>query len=343
MVQRADPSTARIATVGMTPAETTLVLPEPDGPTSVTNRRPPRIAATHLRHQRTATEEVADVLLTERRRPLYGFPAGRASRWRPSLVARASDRGQDPFLEAREGGDGSRPSSSASSSAALVVRSASEFRPERYSASIRSSRERSRSGSSRMAASSGGITSSASRPRVDCRQLLDRVEVEVGQPADVRLGELLVREVGQRWSRHRRIALRRAAAPASRSPSRIRAVPSSTSRSNARASIRSASASQLVPGLAGDDQRPAAERLERLAQVRDVDLDRMRRRPRRTVAPQQVDQPVDGDDLAEVEHQDGEQRPLLRGAQRRATAPAPASIGPRIRKYMASLVPCVTA
>jgi hypothetical protein len=42
-----------------------------------------------------------------------------------------------------------------------------------------------------------------------------------------------------------------------------------------------------------------------------------RGRPRWTIAPQQVDQAVDRDDLAQVDDQDGQQRPLLRGTKRR--------------------------
>ena len=46
-----------------------------------------------------------------------------------------------------------------------------------------------------------------------------------------------------------------------------------------------------------------------------VHLDRMRRRPRRALAPEAVDQPVDRDRLAEVEHESGEELPRLRSAE----------------------------
>ena len=58
-----------------------------------------------------------------------------------------------------------------------------------------------------------------------------------------------------------------------------------------------------------------AEFLERLSQVGDIDLDRMAGGPGRAVAPEQLDQPVDRDDLAGVEQQDREERALFRRAQ----------------------------
>jgi hypothetical protein len=47
-------------------------------------------------------------------------------------------------------------------------------------------------------------------------------------------------------------------------------------------------------------------------------LERRRGVLRRIVAPEQVDEPVGGDDLAGVEQQDGEDAALLRAAERQA-------------------------
>ena len=62
---------------------------------------------------------------------------------------------------------------------------------------------------------------------------------------------------------------------------------------------------------------------ERLAQLRDVDLERRRRRRRRRVGPELVDQPLDRDDPAGLEREDGQERPLLATTDRDRPAVAP--------------------
>jgi hypothetical protein len=47
-----------------------------------------------------------------------------------------------------------------------------------------------------------------------------------------------------------------------------------------------------------------------------VDLDGVARRRRRVVGPQLLDQAVAGDDPVGLEQQDGQERPLLRAAER---------------------------
>jgi hypothetical protein len=60
---------------------------------------------------------------------------------------------------------------------------------------------------------------------------------------------------------------------------------------------------------------PPAPTSQSLAKLRDVDLDDLRGRRRRTVAPELVDQAIGGDDLVAVKEQNGEHRALLRSAE----------------------------
>ena len=72
---------------------------------------------------------------------------------------------------------------------------------------------------------------------------------------------------------------------------------------------------------------------ELLAQPRDVDLELLRGRRRRRLAPQLVDQPIGRDDLVGVQQQDREQRALLhrrRARSERSSLDAPPA-GPRSR------------
>ena len=55
---------------------------------------------------------------------------------------------------------------------------------------------------------------------------------------------------------------------------------------------------------------------ERLTQARDVHPDRLGRGRRRSLAPQLLDESIERDRLSPVDEQDGEERPLLRAAQR---------------------------
>src|SRR5207244_10767611 len=67
---------------------------------------------------------------------------------------------------------------------------------------------------------------------------------------------------------------------------------------------------QLVP------RRPRDEplRSERLPQLRDVHLQRLRRARRRRLAPELLDEPVGRDDVVPVQEQEREQRTRLRRA-----------------------------
>ena len=68
---------------------------------------------------------------------------------------------------------------------------------------------------------------------------------------------------------------------------------------------------ELVAGWPGQDQAIAGDRLQRLAQVRDVDLDGVGRGARWLLAPQEVDQAIGGDDLPDVQQEDRQHSALL--------------------------------
>ena len=64
---------------------------------------------------------------------------------------------------------------------------------------------------------------------------------------------------------------------------------------------------QLVARLAGHDDG----RIEHLAQLGDIDLNRVRRSPWRVVAPQQVDQSIGRNNLPTMHGKDREDSPLF--------------------------------
>ena len=144
------------------------------------------------------------------------------------------------------------------------------------------------------------------------RQGLDGIEMEVLQPADVGLCELVVGKVGQR-----------------RTPPELEC-----SAEDGRAVVEPVGLDgpcslldqplepagvdrvridvQLVAGRTGDDEAIApGRRLECLSKLGYVDLDGVERRPRRGLSPQQVDQAIRRDDLAGVEEEDRQKGPLL--------------------------------
>jgi hypothetical protein len=59
---------------------------------------------------------------------------------------------------------------------------------------------------------------------------------------------------------------------------------------------------------------------QRLPQLRDIHLNRLGRGPRGPLTPQLIDQAVNRDHLATVQHQDSQQGPLLRRAERQRLA-----------------------
>ena len=72
---------------------------------------------------------------------------------------------------------------------------------------------------------------------------------------------------------------------------------------------------QLVPAAARGDRAVVGAAGHRLAQVRDVQLHELRRRGRRVIAPQTVDQTLHRDGRAGLQREHGQQRALLRTAE----------------------------
>jgi hypothetical protein len=140
----------------------------------------------------------------------------------------------------------------------------------------------------------------AAEGEVGLDPVLERRQAGVGDAGDLRPGERLVGEVGER-----------VAAP----QSQCRAEELARARRVAICKPLSRFFDQRLEPLAVDlsgrrqEHVAAAARLqhiaaERLAQVRDVDLDRLRRRRRWPLAPELVDQAIARDDFAAMQQQD---------------------------------------
>ena len=149
--------------------------------------------------------------------------------------------------------------------------------------------------------------------------LLEQLEPQFDEARDLGLRERLERELRERLSAPQRERLPEQARP----PRRI-----------ARAGLVDEPAHAREVELTGVDAdqvagRPRDDRLgpERLAKLDDEVLQRVRRRARRLARPQCVDQPVGRDHAAGVEEQEGEQRPLLRRAERDSLA-----VGDRLQR-----------
>jgi hypothetical protein len=97
-----------------------------------------------------------------------------------------------------------------------------------------------------------------------------------------------------------------------------------------------------VQHIAGGAPREAPVS-EGLAQTRDVVVEGVRGRRRRPLAPQAVDQAVAGDDLVRVQQQDGEERTLLRTAEREITTVALHGDGAENRKHHDNLLSSLAA
>ena len=138
--------------------------------------------------------------------------------------------------------------------------------------------------------------------------LLDELEAQLAETRDLGLRERLVGELGQRVAAKK--GERLAQQPCA--PRRI---------ARPRLVDQHADTGQIelirlqadpVAGRARLDRLGA----ERLAELRDEVLERRRRGRRRLTGPERVDQAVGRDDAAGVEQEQGEQRALLRAAER---------------------------
>ena len=144
--------------------------------------------------------------------------------------------------------------------------------------------------------------------------LLDRVQAQLLEPADLVLRERLEREIGERRAPPQASACRSIAARSAASADRAAA----TRRSNRPRSRLSASICEHVA------RRSRHEHVgpEQLAELRDEILERRRRGLRRLLTPELVDEAVGCHDLARPHEQEPEQRTLLLAAQRERRRPA---------------------
>ena len=126
--------------------------------------------------------------------------------------------------------------------------------------------------------------------------LLEAGESELVEPCDFGLGKGLVREVGQRSS-----------AP---EPKSLRELPVL----DKLCELLQIELSGLDSKLITESARGNAVAAKALAKLRDVDLQRLGRRPWGSLAPQRLDQPVARDDAIRVEQENGKQGAVFRGA-----------------------------
>ena len=173
-------------------------------------------------------------------------------------------------------------------------------------------RGRSRSGCAWTSASSSE-TSSAWRPSARSASIRSSSDdgAKLLEPRDLRLRERLVEEVGERRPAPERERLAQRALGSAASPPSSAARPSCARRAKRWTSTRSGRARARSPARGSRSTGP-----ERLAELRDVDLHRMRGRLGRIAGPERLDEPVDRDDAPGLEREHSEERARLRPAER---------------------------
>ena len=141
---------------------------------------------------------------------------------------------------------------------------------------------------------------------------LERGDAQLGEPRDRRLGELLVGDVRER------VAAPQCEGPVERGRGRLRATGRLLALRLGHEPLEAVGIDalriddELVAGLACHDDAAAVQApVERLAQPRDLDLDRLRGRRRSPRAPELVDQPVGAERLVRVEQEQREEGALL--------------------------------
>ncbi|GBC87637.1 hypothetical protein HRbin12_01653 [bacterium HR12] len=262
-----------------------------------------------------APEEVLRVLLVERPQPLVGVPnpsGGRGSGWCEGRVVE-----QDPLLESAERRRGIEPELLGQESREPLV-DAQRLRvsprpvegehlelarafPQRVLGG-RPLEERER-------------VLRASELELGRRELLDRVQVEPLETADLGLSEPLVREVRQRRASPEVERRTERGGPTGRIARGDRAGPLEDPLLEPPSVDAVGLDAEQVPGGPCLDHRSSVVGPQRPAELRDVQLDRVSRGPGRMLPPDQLDQSVRRDDLADVQEQDREDRPLLRRPQ----------------------------
>ena len=160
----------------------------------------------------------------------------------------------------------------------------------------------------------------AAERQVGFDPLLDSDQAQLLEPSDLGLGEWLVGEVRQRRATPELecpLQALRGTAGIARLASRHRR--RRLVLEAMRIEFARPDADQVSARARGEHRAgcpPLAFRLEDPSQLGDIDLERVGSARRRLRAPELVDQPVPGDDLARVHQQDREQCPLLRRRQR---------------------------
>ena len=154
-------------------------------------------------------------------------------------------------------------------------------------------------------------------------QLLQRRAPQVIQASDLREGKRLVGEVRQRIpAPQRQRLLERSDGRVGAVAGKLGAAPGEEPLEAVRVELLGIER-QLVAALARDDRAVAAASVrarQRLAQTRDVHLQRLGRAGGRMLPPQRVDQAVRGERLVGVEQQQREQRARLGPRKREAAA-----------------------
>jgi hypothetical protein len=136
-----------------------------------------------------------------------------------------------------------------------------------------------------------------SRGKISLDALLDTREPKLLETRDVRLRKRLVGQVGERCSTPDRESIPRAAGRGERFE------------------LVGVELARVNPKLVPRRTRRNAVAAKRLAQLRDVNLERLLRRSRRLVPPQCLDEAVDGDDTVRLHEQPREQHTLLLAAE----------------------------
>ena len=140
--------------------------------------------------------------------------------------------------------------------------------------------------------------------------LLERHGAQLLEPSDLGLRERLVEEVGERRPAPERERLAERALGGSGIPALERR-PSVLREAGEAVEVDALGCElELVARRARRDHGP-----ERLAELRDVDLDRVRGGLGRVAGPERLDEPVDGDDAARFEREHGEERARLRPSE----------------------------
>ena len=151
----------------------------------------------------------------------------------------------------------------------------------------------------------------AAQREVGLDALLDDDGAQLLEPGDLRLRERLVDEVGERRAAPERERLAQRDLGGGRVARLERGPPLLRERDEA---VHVDALGLELEHVARRARRD--DGAERLAELRDVDLDGVRGRLGRIAGPERLDEPVDGDDASRLEREHGEERARLLPAER---------------------------